>query len=70
MIHLSDSLILFSLLPRLQAKFDVAEALFIGKNKVYELLEKKELKGFRIGKVWKIPRETLQEYILSQSNLK
>ena len=27
--------------------FDVAEALCIGKNRVYELLEKKELKGFR-----------------------
>lgn len=50
--------------------YDVAEALYIGKNRVYELLEKKELKGFRIGRVWKIPREALQEYILSQSNLK
>lgn len=50
--------------------YDVAETLCIGKNRVYELLEKKELKGFRIGRVWKIPREALQEYILSQSNLK
>ncbi len=50
--------------------YDVAEVLCIGKNRVYELLEKKELKGFRIGRVWKIPREALQEYILSQSNLK
>lgn len=50
--------------------FDVAEVLFIGKNRVYELLEKKELKGFRIGRVWKIPREALQEYILRKSNLK
>lgn len=50
--------------------FDVAEALFIGKNRVYELLEKKELKGFRIGRVWKIPRDALQEYILRQSSLK
>ena len=41
--------------------FDAAEALFIGKNRVYELLEKKELKGFRIGRVWKIPREALWE---------
>lgn len=49
---------------------DVAEALFIGKNRVYELLEKKELKGFRIGRVWKIPRDALQEYILRKSNLK
>lgn len=50
--------------------FDVAEALYIGKNRVYELLEKKELKGFRIGRVWKIPRDALQEYILRKSNLK
>ena len=49
--------------------FDVAEALCIGKNRVYELLEKKELKGFRIGRVWKIPKEALKEYILTQSDL-
>ena len=49
--------------------YDAAEALCIGKNRVYELLEKKELKGFRIGRVWKIPKEALKEYILSQSNL-
>jgi excisionase family DNA binding protein len=48
--------------------YDVAEALYIGKNRVYELLEKKLLKGFRIGRVWKIPKEALKEYILSQCN--
>lgn len=48
---------------------DAAEALHIGKNRVYELLDSKQLKGFRIGKVWKIPREALQEYIRCQSNL-
>lgn len=50
--------------------FDVAEALQIGKNRVYELLEKGELKGFRIGRVWKIPRVSLEDYILSQSGMK
>ena len=48
----------------------VAEALFIGKNRVYELLGKGILKGFRIGRVWKIPREVVQEYIRSQGRLK
>lgn len=48
---------------------DVAEALFIGKNRTYELLSKGTLKGFRIGRVWKIPKESLREYILSQSGL-
>ena len=50
--------------------YDVAEALFIGKNRVYELLRKGILKGFRIGRVWKIPREAVQEYIRSQGRLK
>lgn len=50
--------------------YDVAEALFIGKNRVYELWGKGILKGFRIGRVWKIPREVVQEYIRSQGRLK
>ena len=48
---------------------EVAEVLSIGKNRVYELLESKALKGFRIGRVWKIPRDALQEYILTQCQL-
>ena len=48
---------------------DIAEVLCIGKNRVYELLESKSLKGFRIGRVWKIPKESLQEYITNQSGL-
>lgn len=48
---------------------DAAEALFIGKNRIYELLEKGELKGFRIGRVWKIPKESLEEYVRKNSGL-
>lgn len=50
--------------------YDVAEALFIGKNRVYELLEKGVLKGFRIGRVWKIPRDAVEEYVRAQSGLR
>ena len=49
---------------------DVAEALFIGKNRTYELLSKGIIKGFRIGRVWKIPKEAVREYILTQSSMK
>ena len=49
--------------------YDVTEALCVGKNRVYELLENGSLKGFRIGKIWKITREALREYILTQSRL-
>lgn len=48
---------------------DVTEALYIGKNRVYELLETGAIKGFRIGKIWKIPKAALQEYVLSQSHM-
>lgn len=48
---------------------DVAEALSVGKNRIYELLESGELKAFRLGKVWKIPKVAVQEYILTQSHL-
>ena len=37
--------------------YDVAEALYIGKNRVYELLKKGELKGFRIGGYGKSKRK-------------
>lgn len=49
--------------------FDVAEALCIGKNRVYELLGDGSLKGFRIGNIWKIPKEAVREYIMTQSRL-
>ena len=48
---------------------DVAEALYTGKNRVYELLHSGNLKGFRIGRTWKIPKESLTEYICRQSGL-
>ncbi len=56
--------------PDIMSVWDVSEVLCIGKNRVYELLEKGAIKGFRIGRVWKIPRDALQDYILTQSRLK
>lgn len=56
--------------PDIMSVYDVAEALYIGKNRVYELLEQGALKGFRIGRVWKIPRLSVEEFILSASKLK
>ncbi|NBI89427.1 DNA-binding protein [Lachnospiraceae bacterium] len=49
---------------------EIAGILYIGKNRVYELLENGTIKGFRIGRVWKVPKESLKEYILMQSRLK
>ena len=44
----------------------VCEELMVGRNAVYQLLETKKLKGFRIGRIWKIPRASIAEYISEQ----
>ena len=38
----------------------------IGKNAIYHLLSSGELKGFKVGRNWKIPRKSLDEYIDEQ----
>ena len=45
---------------------DVCEILFIGKNRVYELLNTGLLKGFRVGRTWRIPKRCLETYIVQQ----
>lgn len=49
---------------------DLCSMLYIGRNAAYKLLASKQIKAFRIGRVWKIPRLAVQEYILTQSHLK
>lgn len=45
---------------------DVCEELMVGRNAVYQLLDSKKLKGFRIGRIWKIPRTSIGKYISEQ----
>ncbi len=42
---------------------EVMEYLNIGKSTLYNLLRNGEIKSFKIGKVWKIPRSAVEEYI-------
>jgi excisionase family DNA binding protein len=42
---------------------EMCEILNIGKNTAYRLLNNKEVNGFKIGHVWKIPKTFLKEYI-------
>lgn len=48
---------------------EAAEALRIGKNALYELLDSGTLRGYRNGKVWRIPRKSLELFIVSQARL-
>ena len=48
---------------------ETCEALRIGYNALYDLLNSGKLKGYRNGRVWRIPRLALQEYITEQAKL-
>ena len=45
----------------------VEEALRIGYNAAYELLRSGKLRAYKNGRVWRIPKESLKEYILTSS---
>lgn len=48
---------------------EVCEALMIGKNAAYRLLAEGKIKGFRVGRIWKIPRVSLNIYIREQCGM-
>ena len=43
---------------------EACEALKIGKNALYDLLNSGTLKAMRNGRVWRIPKTAVQEYIV------
>lgn len=49
---------------------ELCEILMIGRNTAYRLLKNGEMNCFRIGRDWKIPRESVSEYIRRQSKRK
>ncbi len=48
---------------------EFCELLFIGKNAAYHLLNAGEVKAFRIGRIWKISRESVHMYVRRKSCL-
>ena len=48
---------------------DLCELLSIGRNSAYALLNSRELKAFKIGRHWKIPKRAVSEYIKRKSQL-
>ena len=45
------------------------ELLDVGKSTGYKLLKSKRIKGFKIGKKWKIPAKSLEMFVLANVNL-
>lgn len=48
---------------------EFCEALGIGKNVAYEILGSGDIKAFRTGRLWKIPKIAVEKYILEKSGL-
>lgn len=42
---------------------EVSELLCLGKNTVYELLRSGELEGIRFGRIWRIPKDSINKLI-------
>ena len=60
---------MFAQYPDILTVEEVCEALRMGYNAVYELLNSGKLKAYKNGRVWRIPRESLKEYIIKNTNL-
>lgn len=48
---------------------EVCEALRIGENAAYALLGSGQLKGYRNGRTWRIPKEAIRRFILEHTGL-
>ena len=46
---------------------ELCETLMIGKNAAYKLLSSGDIKAFRINRIWKIPKQSVTEYIYAQT---
>ena len=47
----------------------VYDILKLSRNSVYVILKNKELKGYQEGRVWKVPKQAVIQYIKKKSGL-
>lgn len=48
---------------------EACELMKIGKNTIYELLQTGQLKGYKCGRLWRISKEAVMEYVIKSSGL-
>lgn len=46
---------------------EVCEVLRIGANECYKMLNEGVIKGYRVGKTWRIPKDNVLHYIKSKT---
>jgi excisionase family DNA binding protein len=60
---------MFEQYPDILTVEEACEALRMGYNAVYDLLNEGKLRAYKNGRVWRIPKEALVKYILESSKL-
>lgn len=60
---------MFEEYPDVLTTEEVCEMLRIGYNVLYDLLNSKKLKGYRNGKIWKIPKVSVMTYISESAGI-
>lgn len=60
---------MFEQYPDILSTDEAAEALRIGLNAIYELLNAGKLKGYRNGRTWRIPKSSIQLFVRENAKL-
>ena len=55
--------------PDILSPEEAAEALRIGENAIYELLNEGKLKAYKNGRTWRVPKEAVKEYVSALSKI-
>lgn len=58
---------MFDEYPDVLTAEEAADALRVGYNALYRLLSSGKLKAYKNGRVWRIPKESINEYILDST---
>ena len=60
---------MFEEYPDILTVEETVEALRVGYNALYELLNEGKVKAYKNGRVWRITKESIKKYILDSANL-
>ena len=50
-------------IPEIMTFNECKEVLKVGKNTLLDLIHNREIEAFKIGNRWKIPRESVEEFV-------
>ena len=61
---------MFDEYPDILTVDEACEALRIGYNAMYSILNNGELKAYRNGRTWRIPKEALKKYVAERAGIR